>query len=133
MSLPIFCAFKMVTCYEISFTAAKEEYYLPILIYSRNIITMAFNQNNILMVGKAFSFTSSLTLGMPPEGLDHCSSAPVSTRRNSLVDEEEIRFSRSLTDRTKIPRPELKLDRLSESEKVRDYVYERNLCGCFRI
>ncbi|KAL5776625.1 hypothetical protein ACOSP7_009551 [Xanthoceras sorbifolium] len=54
---------------------------------------------------------------LPQRSLDHCPSAPVTTRRNSLVDDGEIRYSRSMTDKKKIPRHDLKLDRLTESEK----------------
>ena len=51
------------------------------------------------------------------EGLDHCITAPVGAHRNLLIDDIEISFSRSMTEK-KTPRHDLKIDRLSEREKV---------------
>ena len=56
------------------------------------------------------------------EGLDHCITAPI-TRRDSLTDMNEFRYSRSMTEKKSIPRHDLKLDRLSDREKV----YNKNL------
>ncbi|KAK4859282.1 hypothetical protein QYF36_002738 [Acer negundo] len=59
-----------------------------------------------------------VTPSPPRQSLDHCPSAPVSTCRKPLVDDSGIRYSKSMTDKKKIQWPhDLKLDRLSESEK----------------
>lgn len=52
----------------------------------------------------------------PRASLDHCITAPI-TRRDSLTDMNEFRYSRSLTEKKPMPRHDLKLDRLSEREK----------------
>ncbi|XWS15274.1 hypothetical protein CRYUN_Cryun35bG0081300 [Craigia yunnanensis] len=52
----------------------------------------------------------------PRRGLDHCITAPVGAHRNLLIDDNEISFSRSMTEK-KTPRHDLKIDRLSEREK----------------
>ncbi|XP_057503866.1 sterol 3-beta-glucosyltransferase UGT80B1-like isoform X2 [Actinidia eriantha] len=49
--------------------------------------------------------------------LDHCITAPVGTCKNLLSQSHEIAFSRSMTEKRGSPRPDLKLDRLSEAEK----------------
>ncbi|XP_038701193.1 sterol 3-beta-glucosyltransferase UGT80B1 isoform X2 [Tripterygium wilfordii] len=51
----------------------------------------------------------------PRRGLDYCITAPVSAQKSLLID-QDFTFSRSMTEK-KIPRHELKLDRLSEREK----------------
>ncbi|XVE55141.1 hypothetical protein DITRI_Ditri03aG0136700 [Diplodiscus trichospermus] len=60
---------------------------------------------------KELSVTST-----PLRGLDHCITAPVGAHRNLLIDDNEISFSRSRTEK-KTPRHDLKIDRLSEREK----------------
>lgn len=52
----------------------------------------------------------------PRASLDHCITAPI-TRRDSLTDMNEFRYSRSLTEKKPMPRHDLKLDRLSDREK----------------
>ncbi|KAL9449586.1 hypothetical protein AB3S75_011497 [Citrus x aurantiifolia] len=52
----------------------------------------------------------------PRASLDHCITAPI-TRRDSLTDMNEFRYSRSMTEKKSMPRHDLKLDRLSEREK----------------
>ena len=52
------------------------------------------------------------------EGLDHWIAAPIGTPKNLLIDEHEIKFARSMTERRESRRHDLKLDRLSEREKV---------------
>lgn len=49
-------------------------------------------------------------------GLEHCTTAPVESRRNTLIADHEVMFSRSMTE--KIPKHDLIWDRLSEHEKV---------------
>ncbi|XVF37196.1 hypothetical protein REPUB_Repub19eG0125200 [Reevesia pubescens] len=49
-------------------------------------------------------------------GLDHCITASVDVHKNLLIDDNEIKFSRSMTEK-KTARPDLKIDRLSEREK----------------
>ncbi|XP_022773402.1 sterol 3-beta-glucosyltransferase UGT80B1-like [Durio zibethinus] len=61
---------------------------------------------------KELSVTSS-----PRRGLDHCISEPVGAHGNLLIDDSEIPFSRSMMEK-KAARHDLKLDRLSEREKV---------------
>lgn len=53
----------------------------------------------------------------PKRGLDHCTSAPLAAQRHQLIDDNEIAFSRSMTEK-KNSRHDLKIDRLSEHEKV---------------
>lgn len=57
------------------------------------------------------------------EGLDHSVTTPVRTERNVLIDDNEVLFSRSMTEKIGSPRLNLILDRLSECEKV-----ETNIC-----
>lgn len=52
------------------------------------------------------------------EGLDYCETAPVGLYSDMLVDENEIKHSRSLTEKASPASHNLKLDRLSEREKV---------------
>lgn len=52
----------------------------------------------------------------PRASLDHCITAPI-TRRDSLTDMNEFRYSRSMTEKKSMLRHDLKLDRLSEREK----------------
>ncbi|KAH9691748.1 Sterol 3-beta-glucosyltransferase UGT80B1 [Citrus sinensis] len=52
----------------------------------------------------------------PRASLDHCITAPI-TRRDSLTDMNEFRYSRSMTEKKSMPRHDLKLDRLSDREK----------------
>ncbi|XVF39067.1 hypothetical protein PTKIN_Ptkin01aG0006000 [Pterospermum kingtungense] len=52
----------------------------------------------------------------PRGGLDHCTTAPIGDQGNPLIDDNEISFSRSMTEK-KTPRHDLKIDRLSEREK----------------
>lgn len=61
---------------------------------------------------KELSVTST-----PHRSLDHCITAPVGAHRNVLIDDNEISFSRSMTEK-KAPRHDLKIDRFSEREKV---------------
>ncbi|KAA3483156.1 sterol 3-beta-glucosyltransferase UGT80B1 isoform X2 [Gossypium australe] len=49
-------------------------------------------------------------------GLDHYTSAPLAAQGNQLIDDNEIAFSRSMTEK-KNSRHDLKIDRLSEREK----------------
>ncbi|OMP03860.1 UDP-glucuronosyl/UDP-glucosyltransferase [Corchorus capsularis] len=58
---------------------------------------------------------SSIT-STPRRALDHCITAPVGSHRSSLIDDNEITFSRSMTEK-KTPRQDLKIDRLSERQK----------------
>lgn len=51
------------------------------------------------------------------EGLGHYITAPVDSYRNPLLDDNSITYYRSMTE-NRIPRHELKVDRLSEQEKV---------------
>ncbi|KAE8666591.1 hypothetical protein F3Y22_tig00112496pilonHSYRG00043 [Hibiscus syriacus] len=53
----------------------------------------------------------------PRRGLDHCITAPVGAHENLLIDANEIKFSRSMTEK-KTSRHDLKIDRLSDREKV---------------
>lgn len=53
----------------------------------------------------------------PPRSLDHCITAPVGTPKNLFLENLEIAFSRSMTEKRVTPRRDLKLDRLSEREK----------------
>nr|CCO06499.1 sterol glycosyltransferase [Arabis alpina] len=50
-------------------------------------------------------------------GLDHCETAPVGLYGDVLIDDHEIKYSRSLTEKESPPFHNLKLDRLSEREK----------------
>lgn len=54
--------------------------------------------------------------------MDHSSTAPSTIRRNLFPENKEAAYSRSMTEKwwtqSWIPRHELKLDRLSEREKV---------------
>lgn len=52
------------------------------------------------------------------EGLDHCGTAPVGLYGDMLIDNHEIKYSRSLTEKETPPYHNLKLDRLSERDKV---------------
>jgi sterol 3beta-glucosyltransferase len=56
------------------------------------------------------------------EGLDHCITAPISINRNLLIDDHEVSFSRSMMEKKEVPRHDLKLDRLSEREKVENRI-----------
>jgi sterol 3beta-glucosyltransferase len=56
------------------------------------------------------------------EGLDHCITAPISINRNLLIDDHEVPFSRSMMEKNEVPRHDLKLDRLSEREKVENRI-----------
>lgn len=51
------------------------------------------------------------------KSLDHCITAPVGTRKTLFLESHEVAFSRSMTDKRDCPRPDLKLDRLSELAK----------------
>ncbi|CAL5417608.1 unnamed protein product [Camellia sinensis] len=51
------------------------------------------------------------------KSLDHCITAPVGTRKTLFLESHEVAFSRSMTDKRECPRPDLKLDRLSELAK----------------
>lgn len=51
-------------------------------------------------------------------GLDHCSTAPVRIDKSFLVDDHAVTFSRSMTEKKEVLRHDIKLDRLSEREKV---------------
>lgn len=50
--------------------------------------------------------------------MDHWITAPIGTPKNFVIDDHEVRFSRSMTERRESRRHDLKLDRLSEREKV---------------
>lgn len=50
--------------------------------------------------------------------MDHWITAPIGTPKNLLIDEHEIKFARSLTERRESRRHDLMLDRLSERDKV---------------
>lgn len=52
------------------------------------------------------------------EGLDHCITAPVGLLGDMLIDDKEIQFSRSLTEKGSPASHNSRLDRLSEREKV---------------
>lgn len=53
------------------------------------------------------------------QGLEeHCVTATSGTERNSLIAEDEIMISRSMTEKRALRRHDLILDRLSEHEKV---------------
>ncbi|XP_058769893.1 sterol 3-beta-glucosyltransferase UGT80B1 [Vicia villosa] len=54
---------------------------------------------------------------LPRLGLEHCITAPSGTERNSLIAEDEIMISRSMTEKRALRRHDLILDRLSEHEK----------------
>ncbi|KAK6257722.1 hypothetical protein QUC31_001181 [Theobroma cacao] len=71
-------------------------------------------KSSVLEISKAKELSVTST---PRKGLDHCITAPVGTPRNLLIDDNEITFSRSMTEK-KTPRHDLKIDRLSETEKV---------------
>ncbi|EOY16746.1 UDP-Glycosyltransferase superfamily protein isoform 1 [Theobroma cacao] len=70
-------------------------------------------KSSVLEISKAKELSVTST---PRKGLDHCITAPVGTPRNLLIDDNEITFSRSMTEK-KTPRHDLKIDRLSETEK----------------
>ncbi|PQQ19344.1 sterol 3-beta-glucosyltransferase UGT80B1 isoform X2 [Prunus yedoensis var. nudiflora] len=53
----------------------------------------------------------------PQRGLDHYITAPIGTPKGLLIEDHEIKFSRSMTEKKGIPRHDFKLDRLSEREK----------------
>ncbi|KAF5467739.1 hypothetical protein F2P56_011961 [Juglans regia] len=55
----------------------------------------------------------------PRRGLDHCVTAPVCIDRSLLTDDHAVTFSRSMTEKKEVPRHDLKLDRLSEREKIK--------------
>ncbi|KAK8580171.1 hypothetical protein V6N13_143296 [Hibiscus sabdariffa] len=64
------------------------------------------------------SRTEELSVSSTPRrGLDHCITAPVGAHENLLIDANEIKPSRSTTEK-KASRHDLKIDRLSEREKV---------------
>lgn len=52
------------------------------------------------------------------QGLDHCTTAPVGLYGDVLIDDNEIKYSRSLTEKASPVNHNSKLDRLSEREKV---------------
>ncbi|KAH0906045.1 hypothetical protein HID58_037872 [Brassica napus] len=52
-----------------------------------------------------------------PRGLDHCTTAPVGLYGDVLIDDNEIKYSRSLTEKASPVNHNSKLDRLSEREK----------------
>ncbi|GLU16516.1 hypothetical protein SLE2022_329470 [Rubroshorea leprosula] len=53
----------------------------------------------------------------PRRGLDHCITAPIGSSRSLLVDDNEITFSKSMTEKRTTPKHDLELDKLSEREK----------------
>lgn len=53
----------------------------------------------------------------PRRGLDHCVTTPAIARRNLLIDNGVIPFTRSLTEKKEPPRHDILLDKLSEIEK----------------
>ncbi|BBH08917.1 UDP-Glycosyltransferase superfamily protein [Prunus dulcis] len=53
----------------------------------------------------------------PQRGLDHYITAPIGTPKGLLIEDHEIKFSRSMTEKKGLPRHDFKLDRLSEREK----------------
>lgn len=57
------------------------------------------------------------------EGLDHCISSPITAYNNSLIDDDGIVYSGSKTEKKMVPWHDLKLDRLSEREKVQNYIH----------
>ncbi|MED6181569.1 hypothetical protein PIB30_020490 [Stylosanthes scabra] len=59
--------------------------------------------------------SSSEVSSSPRRGLEHCTTAPVETRRSPLIADHEVMLSRSMTEKT--PKHDLLLDRLSEDEK----------------
>ncbi|GMI82989.1 TRANSPARENT TESTA 15, transparent testa glabrous 15 [Hibiscus trionum] len=63
------------------------------------------------------SRTEELSISSTPRrGLDHCINAPIGAHENLLIDANEIKLSRSMTEK-KASRHDLKIDRLSEREK----------------
>ncbi|XP_044475534.1 sterol 3-beta-glucosyltransferase UGT80B1-like isoform X2 [Mangifera indica] len=76
--------------------------------------TSSSKQPSVLEIFKARDWSVSSS---PRRGLDHCTTAPITSRDNPLVDDDEIIYSRSLTEKKTVPRHDLKLDRLSEREK----------------
>ena len=52
------------------------------------------------------------------EGLGHSITTPVRTHRNHFFESHGVAISRSMTEKKDMPRHDLKLDRLSEREKV---------------
>ncbi|GAV66125.1 UDPGT domain-containing protein/Glyco_transf_28 domain-containing protein [Cephalotus follicularis] len=53
----------------------------------------------------------------PRRGFDHCTTVPIGTHVDPLIDKHEITFSRSMTEKKTVPRHDLKLDRLTDREK----------------
>ncbi|KAJ0085260.1 hypothetical protein Patl1_08060 [Pistacia atlantica] len=82
--------------------------------------TSSSKQPSVLEIFKARDWSvSSLTR----RGMDHCTTAPITAYNNSLNDDDEIIYSRSMTEKKNVPRHDLKLDRLSEREKVQNYLH----------
>ncbi|CAN8302598.1 unnamed protein product [Cochlearia groenlandica] len=87
------------------------------------------NENNLVNSEKSslLGASSSASVETAPEvssrnsdwrrGLDHCGIAPVGLYVDMLIDDDEIKYTRSLTEKGSPSCHNLKLDRLSEREK----------------
>ncbi|XP_062019257.1 sterol 3-beta-glucosyltransferase UGT80B1 isoform X1 [Rosa rugosa] len=81
--------------------------------------TNSVRRSSVLEIfqSKEFNVDSSPQRAYLNEGLDHWITAPIGTPKNLLIDDHNIKFSRSMTERRESRRHDLKLDRLSEREK----------------
>lgn len=57
------------------------------------------------------------------EGLGHSITTPVRNHRNHFFESHGVAISRSMTEKKDMPRHDLKLDRLTEREKVKIIIY----------
>ncbi|XP_075495112.1 sterol 3-beta-glucosyltransferase UGT80B1-like isoform X2 [Primulina tabacum] len=76
--------------------------------------TSLLESSSVLEVSPSKDFSIS-SLPQARRGLDYCITAPV--QRTLFLDSQEVAISKSMIERRGTPRPDLKLDRLSEHEK----------------
>lgn len=95
------------------YTSSKKEYNARAFQRVEKQKTNSLEQSPVVGI----SVSKEEDVGSSPRpSLDHCITAPI-TRRDSLTDMNEFRYSRSMTEKKSMLRHDLKLDRLSEREK----------------
>ncbi|XP_044511996.1 sterol 3-beta-glucosyltransferase UGT80B1-like isoform X2 [Mangifera indica] len=102
------------TSIKVDYLSSEEDYSAGSFDEEENQGTSSSKQPSILEIFEARDWSVSSS---PRIGLDHCISSPITAYNNSLIDDDGILYSGSMTKKKMVPWHHLKLDRLSEREK----------------
>ncbi|KAH0976882.1 hypothetical protein GBA52_026601 [Prunus armeniaca] len=83
----------------------------------RNQKTNSSRHTSVLEIFQSKEINVGSSPQTPQRGLDHYITAPIGTPKGLLIEDHEIKFSRSMTEKKGLPRHDFKLDRLSDREK----------------